>query len=120
VRVRYGFAGVSSPVDGGGVVNVVKAGRGVPTKFSLTGNMGLGVFAAGSPASQRISCDSDATRDVLEETVTAGQSNMAYDASADQYNYVWKTDSAWTGTCRRLTLTFNDGAAHSALFRFAK
>jgi hypothetical protein len=40
--------------------------------------------------------------------------NAAYDAAADQYTFVWKTDKAWAGTCRWLTLRLADGSVHPA------
>jgi hypothetical protein len=30
----------------------------------------------------------------------------------------WKTDRAWSRTCRRLTLSLIDGSTHVALFSF--
>ena len=65
-------------------------------KFSLSVNQGLNIFATSYPKSQVICCDTSAPLDEIDETVTAGQSSLSYDATADQYNYVWKTDKAWT------------------------
>jgi beta propeller repeat protein len=120
VTSPYQFNGFFVPVNNGNVVNLVKAGRAVPVKFSLTGDMGLDILAADSPSSQQITCDAAAPIDLIETTLTAGGSSLSYDPATDQYTYVWKTDQAWTGTCRQLTVTFNDGATHTALFRFAK
>ena len=53
-------------------------------------------------------------------TVTGGGSSLAYDATTQQYSYVWKTDKSWAGTCRVLTLTFTDGTTRSASFRFTR
>ena len=41
-----------------------------------------------------------------------------YDPATDQYTYVWKTTKSWAGTCRRLTVTFNDGTQRYADFKF--
>jgi hypothetical protein len=60
------------------------------------------------------------TSDTVEETVTAGGSSLNYDSSVDQYIYVWKTDKAWAGSCRTLTIKFADGSIHQANFRFTK
>ncbi|HEX6048132.1 MAG TPA: PxKF domain-containing protein, partial [Gemmatimonadaceae bacterium] len=72
------------------------------------------------PASQPIACDGSAPVDEVESTVTAGQSSLSYDATADVYSYVWKTEAGWAGTCRRLTVRLTDGTEHSAHFRFAR
>ena len=84
------------------------------------GNHGLSIFAAGFPASQQIACSASATLDPIEQTVTAGSSSLAYEAMTDQYVYVWKTDKAWAGTCRKLIVRLNDGTDHLAYFSFMK
>lgn len=117
--VNYNFTGFFNPINNS-AVNVAKAGSGIPVKFSLSGNQGLGIMVSGSPSSQKISCDSSAPLDPVEETVTAGSSSLSYDALADQYVYVWKTDKAWAGTCRQLTVALNDGTSRSVNFKFTK
>jgi CSLREA domain-containing protein len=116
--VVYSFSGFFRPVDNLPVLNSVKAGSGVPVKFSLSGNQGLSIFATGYPGSQKITCDASAPLDGIEETVTAGSSSLSYDPIADQYVYVWKTDKAWAGTCRQLIVRLNDGTQHVANFKF--
>ena len=118
VTVSYNFAGFFAPVSNLPVVNVVKAGRAVPVKFSLSGDKGLGIFAPGSPASGPMACNSSDPAATLEETLTAGGSSLSYDATTDQYVYVWKTDASWAGTCRQLVVTLNDGSTHRANFQF--
>lgn len=118
VTVRYNFSGFFQPVDNAPTVNTVNAGQAIPVKFSLSGNKGLSIFAAGSPTSQPIACSTGSPTDAIEETVTAGSSSLSYDATTDQYKYVWKTNAAWKGTCRKLVLQFNDGSTREALFQF--
>jgi hypothetical protein len=116
VTVLYDFTGFFAPVDNLPTLNVVNAGRGVPVKFSLSGNKGLGIFAANSPSTISINCDGSAPQVDVEETVTAGGSSLSY--SPDTYNYIWKTESSWAGTCRQLTVKLNDGSVHTANFKF--
>jgi hypothetical protein len=118
VTVSYNFSGFFQPVDNLPTVNSVNAGQAIPVKFSLSGNKGLNIFAAGYPVSQQIACSSGSPTDDIEETVTAGASSLSYDATTDQYKYVWKTDKAWKGRCRKLVLKFNDGSTREALFQF--
>jgi len=118
VTVLYDFTGFFSPVGNLPTLNVVNAGRAIPVKFSLSGNKGLGIFAANSPQSGVIQCDASAPAVNLTDTVTAGGSSLSYDASSDQYNYVWKTESSWANTCRQLVVTLNDGSVHTANFKF--
>ncbi len=118
VIVQYNFAGFFQPVDNLPVFNVVQAGRAIPVKFSLSGYKGLGIFAAGSPSSGPVACNSSDPATDLTETVTAGGSSLNYDPTTDQYIYVWKTNPAWAGTCRQLVVQLNDGSIHRANFRF--
>lgn len=114
----YRFSGFLSPVDSPPVLNSTKAGSAIPVKFSLAGNQGLGVLAAGSPTSQPRSCPgAGAIVDPIEETTTSN-SGLTYDALTDAYTYVWKTDKRWSGTCRTLTVTLADGQSYTADFQF--
>ncbi|HJQ35019.1 MAG TPA: PxKF domain-containing protein [Pyrinomonadaceae bacterium] len=118
VTVLYNFAGFFQPVANPPTFNIVNAGRAVPIKFSLSGNKGLSIFAAGSPSSGPVACNSNDDAAVLVDTITAGSSSLTYDPLNDQYVYVWKTDPSWAGTCRQLVVTLNDGSVHTAYFKF--
>ncbi|HEX5936318.1 MAG TPA: PxKF domain-containing protein [Actinomycetota bacterium] len=120
VTVSFDFNGFFRPIDNMPTINVVKAGQGIPVKFSLNGNQGLSIFGSNSPSSTKVVCDAGADLDALEETLTAGGSSLSYDASVDQYNYVWKSDKSWAGTCRRLDVKLADGSVKSANFKFMK
>ncbi len=117
-KMTYAWSGFKKPIDKLPTVNSAKAGSGVPVKFSLGGNYGLNIFAAGSPASQKIACDSAAPLDEIEQTAAAGASGLQYDAASDTYSYVWKTDKAWAGSCRQLAVALADGTVHTAAFKF--
>lgn len=116
----YDFSGFFQPVDNAPTLNVAKAGSGIPVKFSLGGNQGLDVFQAGYPRVTTMSCSTSAPEDVIETTVTAGGSSLQYDATTNQYTYVWKTSSSWAGTCQRFDLGLNDGSTHTFLVEFKK
>jgi hypothetical protein len=94
----------------------VNAGKAVPVKFSLSGNKGLDIFAANSPYTVSINCDGSVPQSDIEETVNAGGSSLSY--TPDTYNYVWKTQASWAGTCRQLIVKLNDGSEHVANFKF--
>jgi uncharacterized protein len=118
VQVTYNFAGFFQPVDNLPTLNTVKAGQAIPVKFSLSGDKGLSIFAAGYPKSQVIVCGSIAVEAGIEETVTAGSSSLSYDSGNNQYNYVWKTEKGWANTCRQLVVKLIDGTTHAANFKF--
>lgn len=116
----FPFTGFFAPVDLPPILNAMNAGAAVPVKFSLGGDRGLKILAPGSPSSGAVSCSSGAAIAPVEQTVTAGNSGLSYDAASKRYTYVWKTDKAWAGTCRRLEVKLTDGTSHPALFRFTK
>ncbi len=117
VLITYPFTGFFPPVDNPPVVNQVKAGQGIPVKFSLGGNYGLGILASGSPSSQQLPCVGGSAVDDVE-TVTSRASGLQYDAGTATYTYVWKTDKSWAGHCRQLTVALRDGTMHQATFMF--
>jgi hypothetical protein len=79
---------------------------------------GLDIFATGYPSSIAIACNTSQPAGQIEETVNAGGSSLSYDATLDQYTYVWKTNKSWAGTCRRFIMRLDDGSEHFAMFRF--
>jgi hypothetical protein len=110
------FTGFFQPVDNDGVLNIAKAGSAIPVKFSLGGDFGLDVLVK-APTASAIACPTGAGADAIEE-VSASPSGLTYDAAADQYTYVWKTQSGWKGTCKQLHMPLSDGMDHTALFQF--
>ncbi len=116
VTVRYLFAGFFSPVNNPPILNAVNAGRAIPVKFSLSGDKGLNIFAPNNPYSVSLNCDTNDPGVDVTETLTAGGSSLTF--SGGQYNYIWKTENSWAGTCRQLVITLNDGSVHTANFKF--
>jgi hypothetical protein len=106
--VAYGFSGFFSPAAAYPTAASVKAGQGVPLKFSLNGNQGLDVVAAAASAP----CGSD--------DQTSANGTLTYNASNDRYTYLLSSAKAWAGTCRDLVLTLSDGTTHRARFTFTK
>jgi len=118
--IYYDWTGFFPPVDNV-ELNVAKAGRAIPVKFSLSGYQGLEIFEVGYPRSVVINCElPDPGAIAIEGTETAGGSSLSYDATDDQYIYVWKTDKAWTDSCRQLVVKLIDGTYHRANFTFKK
>jgi hypothetical protein len=117
---EYNFTGFSQPVDNTPTLNVAKAGSAIPVKFSLGGDQGLNIFQPGYPRVTTVSCNTSAPTDAIETTVTASSNSLQYDPTADQYTYVWKTNSAWAGTCVQFDLGLNDGSTHTFLVELKK
>jgi hypothetical protein len=108
----YDISGLFAPASG---LNHVKAGQAVPIKFSLGGDQGLDIFAAGYPKSVQTACAAGEVTDEVE-TVTAGGSSLTYDPVEDQYIYVWKTDKSWPKSCRQFQFALKDGTFVTADF----
>ena len=49
-----------------------------------------------------------------------GRKQFEYDATLDQYTYVWKTSKAWATKCYRFELGLNDLTSHTFDVQFAK
>jgi hypothetical protein len=99
-------------------LNKAKAGGAVPVKFSLGGDQGLDIFATGYPLSRQIECGTGTPLGGSESAETPGSSGLTYDPLIDQYNFVWKTDSSWGGTCRQFVIKLIDGTTHYLDFEF--
>ncbi|MDF2748377.1 MAG: Endonuclease/Exonuclease/phosphatase family protein, partial [Propionibacteriaceae bacterium] len=119
VNVVWDFSGFFPPVLNLPEVNPVKAGSSVAIKFSLGGDQGLSIFAAGSPTSTPIDCVTREPLGAAQPIDFAGKSALIYSASTDTYTLSWKTAKNWTG-CRRLSVTLADGTLHEADFRFTR
>ncbi len=116
LRVDYPFGGFQPPIVDG--VNDRTAGANVPVKFSLGGDRGDAIFAAGSPSSQRVDCETLEPLGAAIPIAGPGASGLEYDPLTDTYQVNWKTAKAWAGTCRALTVALDDGTEHVAYFRF--
>lgn len=116
-RVLYQWSGFFAPIENAPAMNTAKAGSALPVKFSLDGYQGLDVLRSGSPSSQRTSCGTGSIG-TAEATFTPGKSGLSYDNDTGQYQYVWKTEKRWAGTCRRLVVDLGDGTVHQAEFQF--
>lgn len=118
VTILYPFDGFFPPIDNPPTFNVVNAGRAIPVKFSLGGDRGLDIFAEGYPQITFIACETGAPQDGVEETLTAGNSQLTYNPVTDTYTFAWKTNKSWQNTCVELAIQLNDGSTYIALFRF--
>jgi hypothetical protein len=117
-RVIFNFTGFFDPVKNPPVINQMNAGRSVPLKFSLGGNQGLAVFAAGFPKSRQVQCNTLSPVDPVEQTTATGSSSLTYDPITGIYTYVWKTEKSWAGTCRQVSVQFIDGQTYLLNFIF--
>jgi hypothetical protein len=114
----FDFEGFFAPVEPPPTLNAVKAGSSVPLKFSLGGDKGLAILAAGFPMSVEFDCATHELKGARVATKTAGKSGLTYDASTGQYSYAWKTDKALAGECRALVVKLTDSTWHMAAFHF--
>lgn len=111
----FTFSGFFAPVRNMPMVNVATAGSAIPMKFTVGGYAGLQILSAGSPpTSVQAQCGSNAP----ENNIRMGTAGSGLRSLGYSYTYVWKTNPAWAGTCRKFVLTLSDGSTHEALFRF--
>jgi hypothetical protein len=107
----YYFDGFASPAVAYPGTASMKAGEGVPLKFSLHGDQGSSILASGSPG--WIPCGA------LDGS-TPAEGALSYNASSDRYTYLATSAKSWAGSCRDLIVTLRDGTTHRARFSFTK
>ena len=115
-RVIFDFNGFFSPIMNAPTLQSFKAGDGIPVSFSLDGDQGLGVIAAGYPQSSQIDCG--ASPELGAGLSTTSQKGLEFKRAQGRYKYLWSTQAGWAGTCRQLIVKLIDGTVHRANFRF--
>jgi len=102
------FGGFQPPVYEAPIVNDVNAGSTVPVKFTLEGVPSVEMD------SQEVDCST------LEPTGQAplAIASPAFPKRGTSYHVNWRTDGAWEGTCRRLTLRIPAASDVHAYFDF--
>jgi Tol biopolymer transport system component len=118
--VGYTFGGFRSPIDTG-VQNNAVAGQTVPVIWRVTTAAGAPVTdpaSFGKITSKGGPCGSESGDDI--EVYAPGASGLQY-LGDGVWQFNWKTDKAWKGQCRVLTLHLADGleaTARTASFKF--
>lgn len=115
-QVAYGFSGFASPVDPG-AVNVAKAGRTIPLKFTVTDALGNSVstLTAVTASAVRYPCEAGVQTDPLEE-YAAGKSGLQNLGNGD-YQFNLQSSKTWTA-CWTLGIDLGDGIQRTATFQF--
>lgn len=114
----FQFAGFLRPVKSMTDLNQKASGQAIPIKFDLGGDEGMALFRSNSPSVVQIDCETRKEIGTPQPAVMPGSTTLHYDAVTRTYQYVWKTDPAWKGTCRRFDLGLIDNSKHSAAFSF--
>jgi hypothetical protein len=114
--IVWPFSGFDPPLANPPAVNGQNVGSTVPVKFSLGGDRGLAILAAGSPVSVPVDCSTGTPLGPPVPTSSPGHSVLTY--LDGEYTYLWKTDKAWSGSCRELRVILADGTTHAAELDF--
>jgi DNA-binding beta-propeller fold protein YncE len=101
-----GFQGFLGPIHQG---SVVSAGDAIPIVFSLGGDRGLDVLAAGSPSSVQTDCDHPGAPTGGEPASSQSGSGLIFHSWTGHYVFKWQTRRSWAGTCRTFVLGLRDG-----------
>jgi hypothetical protein len=119
-RVAYGFSGFLAPVEDPPAVNQARAGRTIPVAWRLTDAGGAPIADASSfvgLTATAATCGAGTGPGGTTE-ISSGRSGLQYlGDGAWQFN--WKTQKAYAGSCRVLSLNLADGTSRTALFQFA-
>jgi methionine-rich copper-binding protein CopC len=115
VLITWHNGGFGPPIGGNNGPVTQKAGSNVPVKFSLGGDHGLNIMRAGYPASAAYTCGGTLPTDATQAIPSP---NLKYNPGTDEYSFQWKTDKAWSGTCRVLVVGLMDGTNLVVGFQF--
>lgn len=110
--------GFFSPVANPPTLNLQKAGSSVPIRFSLGEFRGYDVFASGYPKSEAIDCSTTPTTNGTDAAVQSGKRFLSYNITTNRYEFNWRTEKSWKGTCRQFVIRFVDGSWMRANFKF--
>lgn len=92
------------------------AGSDVQVRYSLGGFQGSNPYSS-PPVSQQVSCF-DKSPIGMAQPIQTYPGDPYYSSLYDYYTTIWRTSPTWAGTCRRLTLSFNDGSTQTRDYRF--
>lgn len=116
-QLTYQFEGFFAPVQGGGVLNNVKAGRAVPLKWRVLDGQGQAVTTLTNVSIkvEPVSCSQGTVIGPEIEADAAGASGLQ-NLGNGYYQFNWKTSTSLTNSCATLHLDLGDGLNHTALF----
>ena len=120
-KVIWPFTGFyTTTVRNPPIWNAMTAGRYVKLTFSLGGNRATSapVVPSLTASTQIIACDPNVIPFNVTATTGVGTAGIEYDYATGRYVLTWKTDVAWKGTCRLVTVTLRDGTQHTLKFKF--
>src|SRR5690606_14541374 len=112
-------------------LNQLDAGSAAPLRFDLGSNLGREILAPNSlaPYSRQVDCTTLTVPSVNPPFVTPRATPVAATPPGNRppltvtgngrYQYVWKTDPSWAGTCREFVLTLDGGHQYRAYFQFS-
>jgi len=114
------FVGFTQPVDNLPVVNVVKAGAGVPLKWRILDDSGNPVttLTTAKITTAALACSTGMTLDDIEETSTSAA--VLQNLGNGYYSLVWKTSKDFAGLCKTLKLDLGEGTTRNAAFKFTR
>ena len=108
------------------------AGQTINIVFKLGGDRGLDILADDSPSTFGVSCAGYSAKTLVKkakrgrrfatrEALALGDNydDLKYNAATKEYTIKWKTDEAWDGTCRMLSVALVDNSVHTAVVKFS-
>jgi YVTN family beta-propeller protein len=111
-KVVYAFPGFVVDRD----VRRLHAGGSLRIRFSLGGDWGRYVLAAGEPASAPVDCATPGDLGAAVRARSHGRRGLRFRRGL--YRFDWQTERAWAGTCRVFVLGLADGSEHRLLVSF--
>lgn len=106
--VVYAFAGFQAPTAAYPGANTARPGDAVHVRFSLAGDQGLGVVTSAN----WVGCSDGSS--------LPAKTTLSYRTSGDVYDLKAFSSDSWSGSCKDLVVTLDDGTTHRARFAFSR
>lgn len=119
VKVFDGTRGVLLSAAPDSADTPVFAGRTIRLRIASPNNIGLALFKGAFPVSSHVPCEGGGPPTPAGVGgMSGGKVSWGYNWATSEYNYVWKTDKAWKGTCRMVVVKLRDGTEHRSRIQF--
>ena len=78
----------------------------------------MAISHTGYPLSRPVDCATSTATARPMRSYSEHRSADTLQAATDVYQYAWKTQAGWAGSCRALVIKLVDGTEHKVFFRF--
>jgi hypothetical protein len=106
-------------------LNTANAGRSIPVSWTMQDGSGAYIGDPADPWAHvdsitwyQVQCPGSPPSTNPTPSNDSGSSGLRFDDPTKTFEFNWKSETAWAGTCRRFVVTTDDTATHTFTIRF--